>query len=224
MAGKAIIPVLHLLLVFQLFSCTQKAYEESFPYFQGEIEYQYSYESDILDKDSLAAIKPQKGVFRYDLNNYQSRFFSAEDTTSYYYLSETNSALSQINSRFADNCLDYGIPTDSIIYFNIYETNEEVMQHSCKVIEYKSKQMWNQYMVSKEIKISPKTYKDHIAYNWQFYGSEAEGGLILRLEHRFPTYTMKGIATRIRIFYKSEKALEISADKIKDMCRHYVGG
>ena len=36
-------------------------------------------------------------------------------------------------------------------------------------------------MVSKEIKISPNTYKDHIAYNWQFYGSEAEGGLILAI-------------------------------------------
>lgn len=211
-----------ILLFSTLSSCAKKPYKENYPYFQGEIEYVYTYESDVLDLDSLNAVKPSKAIFRYDLLNYQSTYF-AEDTTSYYYLSETNSAISKTNDVFDESCLDYSIPTDSIIYFNIYETNEEVLKQACKVVEYKSKSMWNQYMVSKEMKISPKTYKNHVAYNWQFYGEEASGGLILRLEHRFPTYTVKGVATRIKIFYNSETALEMSPAKIKNLCQEYAG-
>lgn len=222
MLGKVATGGIGLLLIFVISSCSKKNYKEEYPYFQGEIEYAYSYETESLDLDSLMELKPSKGIFRYDLANYQSKFF-AKDTTSYFYLSETNSAISQTNNVFDQSCQDYGIPTDSIIYFNIYETNEEVLKQACKVVEYKSKSMWNQYMVSKEMKISPKTYKNHVADNWQFYGEEAAGGLILRLEHRYPSYTMKGIATRIKIFYNSETALEISAEKIKNLCNQFAG-
>lgn len=222
MLEKVTVGGISILLTLVICSCSQKTYKEEYPYFQGEIEYAYSYETESLDLDSLTEIKPSKAVFRYDLFNYQSKYF-AKDTTSYFYLSETNSAVSQTNNVFDQSCQDYSIPTDSIIYFNIYETNEEVLKQACKVVEYKSKSMWNQYMVSKEMKISPQTYKNHVAYNWQFYGVEAAGGLILRLEHRFPSYTMKGIATRIKIFYNSETALEISTEKIKNLCNQYAG-
>ena len=224
MPARKFFSVLLILLIFQIFACRQENYEEKFPYFQGEVEYAYTYESEVLDVDSLNENKPHTGVFRYDLDNYKSTFFSQIDTLSYYYLSETNSALAQDNAQIVRECENYGIPTDSIIYFNVYETNEEVMRHSCKVIEYKSKQLWNQYFVSKEIKVSPNTYKDHFAYNMEFYGRESDGGLILKLEHRFKKYTMKGIATRIRIFYKSESALELSAEKIKKLCQQFVEG
>ena len=51
-------------------------------YFTGEIEYRYTYESNVLNTDSLAKERPVKGIFRYDLANYQSRFQGKASTLS----------------------------------------------------------------------------------------------------------------------------------------------
>jgi len=149
-------------------------------YFNGTLVYQYSYESIVLNEDSLAKVKPYKSEFRYDNNNYQSRFF-ALDTITYYYSGQLGKCLSQINSENKFECEDYSISTDSIFSYKEYETNEKVLGQRCKIIEWQGKYFYNVFYVSVDQKIAPNTYKGHVAYNWKFYGEKAKGGLILKI-------------------------------------------
>lgn len=165
-------------------------------YFIGEVEYLYSYQSDTVDLDSLKNTKPVKSIFRYDLTNYQNKFIG-RDTITYFYFSELNICISETNSQKDYKCEYYGIANDSIISFRVYDTDEKVLGHDCKVIEYQSKNMWNKFYVSKQLTISPNTYKKHVSDNWKFYGEKTGGGLILKIEHRFKNYIMRGIAQRI---------------------------
>jgi hypothetical protein len=88
-------------------------------YFTGEVVYSYAYESNILNTDSLAKERPVKGIFRYDLNNYQSQF-QGKDTFTYYYSGSLNKCLSQSGSSENFECEDYGINTDSVVSWKIY--------------------------------------------------------------------------------------------------------
>jgi hypothetical protein len=187
-------------------------------WFVGQIEYSYSYESDSLNIDSLAALKPWRSIFRYDTATYQSQFIG-KDTFTYYYLSAINKAYYQKNSGSETDCEDYSQPTDSIHSFKVYDVPEKILGQACMVLEFQSNYFWNRYYVSKEQKIAPKTYQKHQAYNWSFYGEKAAGGLILGLEHRFKKYTMKGVATSIKQFPSQEQALQVPEAKITEACQ-----
>jgi hypothetical protein len=186
--------------------------------FYGEVQYSYTYESNKLNVDSLSKIKPVKSIFRYDAQNYQSSFIG-KDTHTYYYISKLNKCLSQTNNLNNYECEDYSIASDSIISFKVYDTEEKILGHTCMIVEYQTKTMWNRYYVSKQFKITPDTYKNHKAYNWNFYGEKSQGGLILKLEHRFKNYTMKGIATSIKQDGIDFKAIELNEDIISKACK-----
>lgn len=186
-------------------------------YFTGIIEYQYSYESNVLNSDSLKRVKPFKSLFRYDNNDYQSQFIG-QDTLTYYYSGKLNTCLSQTNSQQNYECEDYGILTDSIIYFKVYDADEKVIGHPCKIVEFQTNYFWNKYYISADLKIAPDTYQKHLAYNWSFYGDKADGGLILKLEHRFKNYTMKGIVVELKKFEDNFNALEIGENLIEEVC------
>lgn len=166
-------------------------------FFNGSIEYKYSYESGTLNEDSLAKLKPYKSEFRYDNDNYQSRFF-AQDTTTYYYSGRLGKCISQINSINKFECEDYSVSTDTILSYKEYETNEKILGQKCKIIEWQGKYFYNIFYVSTDMQIAPTTYKNHVSYNWKFYGEKSKGGLILKSEHRFKNYTMKGIAVSMK--------------------------
>jgi len=53
------------------------------------------------------------------------------------------------------------------------------------ILEIQGKYFFTRYYVSRDVKTSPFTWQKHKAYNWSFYGDVAEGGLILKLKHRF---------------------------------------
>lgn len=181
-------------------------------YFTGTIEYQYTYSSAILDVDSLSKHTPHKSEFRYDNINYQSRFF-AIDTTTYYYHGESGKCLSHIHAENRFECEDYRLPTDTVISYKEYKTDEKILGQPCKVIEWQGKYFYNILYVSTDVKISPATYRNHLAYNWKFYGEKADGGLILRSEHRFKNYTMKGMAVKMKK-ERRLKSLTIDTEKI----------
>ena len=185
-------------------------------YFTGQINYSYQYESSILNTDSLAQIRPKKSEFRYDLLNYQSIFFG-KDTIAYYYDSALNKCLAVNKNNF--ECEDYSIQTDSIKSFKVYDAKEKILGQACTVLEFQGKYFWNRYYVSKELKIAPSTYNQHKAYNWKFYGEETDGGLILKLEHRFKDFTMHGMVTQIIPFPKGEKALQINKSVLSTHCQ-----
>jgi len=186
-------------------------------YFTGTIEYQYTYDSSTLNADSLAKFKPFKSEFRYDTINYQSRFF-AGDTMTYYYSGQLGKCISQINSDKKFECEDYRIPTDSIISYKVYETEEKIMGHNCRIIEWQGKYFYNIYYVSTDFKITPGTYKEHVSYNWKFYGEKTGGGLILKSEHRFKNYTMKGSAVNIKEDVNDFKAFNIDNKSFEINC------
>lgn len=208
---KLLIILLFSIILFSP-SCVEKQ-----KYFIGQIEYKYSYEGVQLNVDSLTALKPDKSIFRYDINNYQSQFIG-QDTFTYFYSGTLNKCISETNSKRDYECEDYSIPTDSIISFNIYDTDEKVLGHHCKILEYQSKRFWNRYFVSTDLKIAPGTYEKHLAYNWKFYGEKADGGLILKSEHRFKNYTMRGIATSLNQQYKYFNALLLDEKTISTIC------
>jgi hypothetical protein len=209
-----------LLLVLSILGCKSTSYTDNSAttkYFTGSIEYQYSYESNLVNADSLRKINPFKSFFRYDVYDYQSQFIG-KDTYTYFYSGKLNKCISETNSTKNYECEDYGSYTDSIISFKVYDTDEKILGHRCKIIEYQTKYFWNRYYVSLDFKISPHTYQKHLAYNWSFYGDKANGGLILKLEHRFKKYTMSGIAVGIQEFDETFKANEIPEKLFEETC------
>jgi len=187
-------------------------------WFTGSIEYQYTYESRMLNADSLKKNKPYKSEFRYDTINYQSRFF-AIDTMTYFYSGHRGKSIVQMNADSNLVCEDYRVPTDSIFSFKVYQTNEKIMGHNCKIIEWQGKYFYNVFYVSTDLQIAPGTYRDHISYNWKFYGEQAGGGLILKSEHRFRNYTMKGIAVKIKEEAGDFNALQIDENSFDRICK-----
>jgi len=187
-------------------------------YFLGEIVYRYTYESNMLNTDSLAKERPVKGIFRYDLVNYQSQFLG-KDTFTYYYSGNLNKALSQAGSSDHYECEDYGLVTDSVISWKIYPTGEKVLGHDCDILELQKKNSLVLYYVSRTEKVAPATYQKHKAYNWDVYGDKAKGGLILKLEHRFKIFTMKGIATNLVKQVKNFKAFEMDEKNFAVFCK-----
>lgn len=186
-------------------------------YFTGMIGYDYSYSSDSMNADSIAKLRPATGIFRYDEINYQSRFFG-KDTVSYYYSGTLNKCLSQTGSRPDYACEDYGLVTDSVLNWKLYQTNEKVLGYSCKILEMQKRNSWVKYYISEELKIAPATYKTHRSYNWDVYGEKADGGLILKMEHRFNSFTMKGTAIVIEKGGPGFKALEPDETKFTEFC------
>jgi hypothetical protein len=186
-------------------------------YFTGTIEYAYSYTSDSLNVDSLSAARPAKGFFRYDENYYQSRFIGA-DTNTYYYSGASNKCVSASGVLTNYACEDYGASTDSVLSFKLYDTEEKILGYNCIILEMQKTRSWVKYYVSKEIKMSPVTYRLHRAYNWDFYGEKAGGGMVLKLEHSFKSFTMSGIAIGLKEHDADFKALEIDEIKFAEIC------
>jgi hypothetical protein len=206
------------LLVFLLLftaACTNDK-NETKPYFIGTLQYDYTYTSNELNVDSLREQRPGKAIFRFDTLNYQSQFIG-KDTFTYYYSGALNKAASRTN-QMDEGCEDYSQPTDSILSFKIYDTDEKVLGYACRILEFQSKIFYTRYYISKELKIAPATYKKHLAYNWSFYGKKTEGGLILKLEHRFKRFTMSGIARYVDPMNKDFRALEIDDTTLKHIC------
>jgi len=167
---KASLYILVILIVHT--GCRSKAGEK---YFIGMIEYNNYYESDSLNLDSVNTEQPAKSEFRYDANNYQSRFIG-KDTKTYYYSGIRNRCLGKINSEEYYSCKDYSAITDSVVSWKINDTNEKVLDQSCRILEIQKKNSWLKYFVSREMKIAPGTYQKHKSYNWDFYGEKAGGG------------------------------------------------
>lgn len=187
-------------------------------YFTGIVGYAYSYSSDSLNADSIAKTRPAKGIFRYDTLNYQSVFIGP-DTQVYFYSGIYNKVLYKTGDTGNYECENYGVFTDSILSFKIYDTNEKILGYSCRILEIQKKNSWLQYYVSNDLRIAPSTYNKHVSYNWDFYGEKANGGLILKSEHRLKYFTLKGVATSLSSRDDSFKAFEINDELFNRHCR-----
>ena len=127
--------------------------------------------------------------------------------------------MSQTGSLGHYECEDYGAFTDSVISWKLIDTDEKILGYSCKILEIQKKNSWLQYYVSNDLKVGPATYRRHASYNWDFYGEKANGGLILRSEHRLRYFTLKGIATAINKSNSYFKALEIDERLFTQYCQ-----
>jgi hypothetical protein len=202
-------------LFFIVTSCGEV---EKKKYFTGIVEYRYSYTSDSLNVDSLVKSRPSAGFFRYDENSYQSKFIG-KDTATYYYSGLMNKCIAATGNPLEYSCEDYGVATDSVLAIKIYDTDEKVLGYNCKILEMQKMNSSVNYYVSTELKIAPSTYKAHKAYNWDMYGEKTKGGLILKLEHRFKSFSMSGIAKNIIIIKSGFKAHEISDKDLVSFCK-----
>ena len=108
--------------------------------------------------------------------------------------------------------------TDSIISWKIYPANETILGQDCDILELQKKNSFVKYQVSKQYRIAPLTYQNHRSYNWDVYGQKANGGLILKSEHRFKQFTMNGIATEVKKYNEKFNALEIDEKKFTELC------
>ncbi len=187
-------------------------------YFTGTVDYTYSYSSDSLNADSLSLLRPGKSRFSYDTTNYQSVFWG-RDTMTYYYSGQRNRCISRTGSGNEFQCEDYGVVTDRVLSARLYDTDEKVLGYACRVLELQKGNSFVKYYVSREQKLSPSTYRDHRSFNWDVYGREADGGLILKLEHRFPHFTMHGIATKVQQISGDFSALDINEEDWEKYCR-----
>lgn len=209
---KKIITLLAPLII--LVACKQQGKEN---YFSGTIGYAYTYSSDSLSADSLAKVRPATSLFRYDTMGYQGMFLGA-DTITYYYSGRQNKCVSKTGNTNKYECEDYGVTNDSVLSWKIYDTDEKVLGQKCKILEMQKSSSWVKYYVSTETKIAPLTYQYHRAYNWDFYGDKAGGGLILKLEHRFKRFTLHGVAT-ITEARNGFTALEMNEQAIASVCK-----
>lgn len=209
---KFIIPIL---MSFGFASCLSSKFN---PSFIGSIRYQYSYNSNILDVDSLRSVRPGVGLFRYDRSSYQSSFVGI-DTLTYYYSGRINKCLSQVGNSTSFECEDYGLHTDSILFIKDYSCNEKILGYSCRILEIQKKASWVRYYYATDLHIAKATYKNHRSYNWDAYGNSAKGGLVLKLEHRFARFTMTGIAVEIDKQGNAFKALQITDSLFAQFCR-----
>jgi hypothetical protein len=212
-----LLPALIAVLLLPAIHCNTPARLQGESFFYGKIVYDYTYESNMLDMDSLVAARPYRGEFRYDADHYQSRFIG-KDTTTYLYAGTLNRAVSQTNSGTFTDCEDYGIATDSVLWYKVYDTDERVQGHRCRVIEYQGKYFRNKYYVSTDLRIAPGTYQKHIAYNWAFYGNQTGGGLILKLEHYFKKFIMRGEMRLLQKLTNTFDALEGRSDTVRAVC------
>ncbi|MBL7723502.1 MAG: hypothetical protein JNK27_05100 [Chitinophagaceae bacterium] len=203
------------IILIVLTGCNSKNEGE---YFSGEISYTYSYTSEILNADSISRIRPSKGFFRYDTANYQSSFTGA-DTFTYYYSGSLNKCLSESGSSKKYECEDYSIITDSVLSVKDYATEEEILGHPCRILELQKKNSWVKYYYATDLRIAPATYKNHKAYNWDIYGMKAEGGLILKMEHRFNKFVMSGVVNGLSIKKDDFGALEIDKSLFSEICK-----
>lgn len=55
------------------------------------------------------------------------------------------------------------------------------MGYNCRIIEWQGKYFYNIFYVSTDLKIATGTYKDHLSYNWKFYGEKQEADLYSNL-------------------------------------------
>lgn len=187
------------------------------PYFTGSIEYAYTYSSNLLNADSLTATRPVKSSFRYDLENYQSGFYG-KDTSTWYYSGKLNRCIGKQSSQPEFTCEDYGTFTDSVLSWKLYDTDEKIMGHACRVLEMQKANSWVKYHVSRELILAPDTYRRHRSYNWDVYGEKGGGGLILKSEHRFTYFTMQGIATSVTQYGADFTALELNRRLFSELC------
>ncbi|HRE37934.1 MAG TPA: hypothetical protein PK092_05800 [Chitinophagaceae bacterium] len=204
-----------IVLIAVLVACSNKKRTN---YFSGQISYTYSYTSDSLNTDSISAIRPSQGVFWYDTSNYQSRFIGA-DTFTYYYSGKLNKCLFEPGSSKEYECEDYSKETDSVVYVKDYPTDEKILGYPCRILELQKKSSWVKYYYATDLQIAPATYKNHKAYNWDVYGIKTNGGLILKLEHRFNKFVMHGLANSISIKKDDFKALEINESLFSEICK-----
>ena len=100
-----------------------------------------------------------------------------------------------------------------------YATDEVILGHPCRILELQKKNSWVKYYYATDIRIAPATYKNHKAYNWDIYGMKAEGGLILKMEHRFNKFVMSGVINDLSIKKDDFGALEIDKSLFSEICK-----
>lgn len=165
--------------------------------FEGFIKYEYTYESDSLNVDTLKKHRPSLSLFYYKDSLYLSSFIG-QSTDMYIVNGKTGVAYYLSGENDTIVCEDYTKQTHQIKNYNLLPSEETVLGYDTRILEIEMEDATTRFWVSTDLKVNPQNFKNHIAYNWFFYLQKADGGIILKMEHEYPTFTMKGLATQIQ--------------------------
>ena len=205
-------------LVILLGSCSTEKKIEKKNAFEGLIEYAYSYQSDSLNIDTLRTQHPSSGMMIYKDSMYKSVFVANHKTETYIYNNAEGIAY-DLSAEDSIDCEDYKIQKDSVLRYDIHETDEKILGHEVKILEFDTKYATQRFYFSTKFKVAPYNYDKHLAYNWKFYKEKANGGVLLKVEHIFKKFTMISIATKIEQKEIDPKVFEIDKSKLTTTCR-----
>lgn len=202
-------------IALHLFGCTAPESQNSF---EGIIEYAYSYQGDSVNGDTLDAARATTGKMIYKGSKYKSVFIG-KNTESYIYDNDTGLANFISSETDSIDCEDYTVQNDSILFFQIINTDEKILGEKVKILKFSSVYATHRFYFSLKHKVAPSNYDKHEAYNWKFYKEKADGGVLLKVEHIFKKMKMTGIATKLEARPVSAKEFEIDTSKLKAVCR-----
>ncbi len=209
--------ILFQFLIILNFACNSEKQHPEETFFEGLIEYAYTYQSDALNVDTLKAQRPYKGMMIYKDSMYKSVFVANHKTETYIYNNAEGIAY-DLSAEDSIDCEDYKIQKDSILRYEILETDEKILGHEVKILEFDSKYATQRFYFSTKFKAAPHNYDKHLAYNWKFYKEKAKGGVILKVEHIFKNFTMFGIATNVEVKEIDNHEFEFQKRKLKATC------
>lgn len=187
---------LWLLLLLPIFHACDSSDDSQPDFFEGKVTYKYIYSSDSLDVDSLADARPSHSRFFFRGDDYRSIFFG-ENVNEYVYFGGVGMGYSRQDTFGIFTEQDYKIFTDSVLSYRVIEEGGEEFGMPCRVIEIEGKYFKSKFHCAKNLHVSPGSYELHNAYNWSFLMGKAEGGLVLKAVHEFPTFTMRSMAVEV---------------------------
>jgi len=169
-------------------------------YFEGGILYDHEFTSSTLDLDSLKAAKSFRSAYIFK-NKYYKGFTFTSDTLFFIYDGESARCLYSRSSQDDVYCYDYSVPDkDDLKSWRILDEERTILGHRCKILEFQYNDYLSKYYFTTELKLDPRVYKTHIAYDYKKRLELTDGGVTLLSEHIYGDYTMSIRATKVSSF------------------------
>ena len=201
-------------LYFIIISSSLSDISES--YFEGNIQFEHSYKSNSIDIDSLKIIRSNSAFYLFKGPYYKGVTYS-KDTLIYIYNGNLSKCLFSKTSDNSVYCFDYSQSNDSKLKsWKILKATKEILGYKCNILVFEYPSYTSKYYYSKEIKLDPKVYETHAAYDYKKRLELTEGSVALLSEIIYPEYTMSISATKIISMEVSDNEFYLDSFEVCD--------
>ncbi len=186
------------ILILAAFACLLLSAESPRKTFQGEIDYDVSYESNqkTVDPTQLQIMFGVKEQFFISAAGYKSMTDGQLIEMQLY-----NPAANRLYTKVPESdtliWFDAGINYDSVIQFSIDPNADTILGYPCQALSFSSKSGSSKYFFSNEFPIDPQPFRNHRFSNWAFVCEKTQA-LPLKMIIRNAQWTMTAVATVIR--------------------------